>query len=167
MKNPKKIQFLENALKSQNVQAFLKVIRKCEGTDAEDGYSYLFGSNPRNKRRFQDFSKHPKLSFPFGKTTSSAAGAYQIMGYTYDDLVKSLGITDFSPKSQDLMACERISYRNCLQKVIDGKFSESIYGCNKEWASLPGSPYGQPTKTFDFCQKLYIQYGGQILTTSH
>jgi muramidase (phage lysozyme) len=163
MKSTKEyIEFLKKALQNENVKAFLNVIRKCEGTDAKDGYSYLFGSNPRNKRRFTDFSKHPKLSFPFGKTTSSAAGAYQIMGYTYDDLVDKLGITDFSPESQDLMACERISYRNCLQKLIDGKFEEVINGCNKEWASLPNSPYGQPVKTMQFCKDLYIKFGGKI-----
>lgn len=156
------LQFLENALLSPNVQAFLKVIRHCEGTISADGYAYLFGSDIFPNRRITDFSKHPNKSYPFRNTKSDAAGAYQIMYPTYLDCVKATEISTFDPHSQDIFACERISYRNCLQKVIDGHLEVSILGCNKEWASLPLSPYGQPTHTMQQCIDWYKQEVGKI-----
>jgi len=158
------LDFLENALKNKNVQAFLATIRKCEGTDAKDGYTYLFGSNKNNSLRFSSFKSHPRIKRPFGKTFSDAAGSYQIMSATFDDLSKRLGLSDFTPHTQDLMCLELISQRNQLQNVIDGRFDEAIKGVNTIWASLPGSPYGQPTHTITECIIYYTDNGGQRLT---
>jgi len=33
--------------------------------------------------------------------------------------------------------------------VKAGRFDAAVAKCAKEWASLPGSPYGQPVKTLD------------------
>lgn len=157
------LDFLKQAVQNNRVQGFMKTIRQCEGTDAPDGYNYLFGSNPGNDIRFTDFSDHPRIHRPFGKTTSSAAGAYQIMQPTWDDdIQKHLHLPDFSPANQDLGCAYLISEKDCLQKLMDGDFHTAIDRCNKVWASLPGSPYGQPTHSLEQVKEWYIDNGGTI-----
>lgn len=156
------IDFLKSALLNSNVQAGLKTIRESEGSAAEDGYSYLFSSSPRNDVRFKDYSKHPNIKMPYGTTFSTAAGAYQIMYNTWVDIQKQLNLPDFSPASQDIACCFLISQRNCLQKLMDGGFDAFVAKCNTIWASLPGSPYGQPTHDIAKVQKWYEENGGVI-----
>lgn len=45
--------------------------------DTETGYDVTFGF-----REVADLSKHPKIHVPFGNTTSTAFGRYQIMDFT-------------------------------------------------------------------------------------
>lgn len=158
----KYLQFLENTLPNTNIQAMLKTIRKSEGTDAPDGYSYLFGSSPKNKLRFSGFSDHPHIEEPFGKQFSSAAGAYQILFPTWENIQKSISLPDFTPHSQDI-ACEwLISEVNCLELIVNGKFYEAEKKCATIWASLPFSIYGQPVHTIDQVVGWYKNYGGII-----
>ena len=161
--------FLEKALQNANVKAFLWMIRKCEGTSAKDGYNYLFGSSPKNARRFKSFEKHPKIPYEFKVGTKTqrtdAAGAYQFLGSTYDDLVKTLGVKDFKPYTQELMAAELISQRNCLQILMNGGFMVALKKCATTWASLPDAPYGQPIKTVEECKAWYLEAGGTIMET--
>ena len=155
------IDFLKKSLENANVQAMLKTIRKCEGTDAPDGYNYLFGSSPHNDRRFDNFATHPNKSFPFGHDQfSTAAGAYQILYTTWKDSSIKLGLNDFSPASQDLIAVSLISQKNCLQKLIHGYFEEVISHISTIWASLPNSPYGQPTHGLPQVAGWYKENGG-------
>lgn len=151
-----------------DIKAVIATIRKCEGTDAADGYSYLFGSTPNNNRRFTDFSKHPNQRFPFicnGETQySSAAGALQILKGTYDTLCRKYGFAAFAPEDQDIMGLALFDTRNVLKAVADGKFlhPDVLDTLNNEWASLPGAEYGQPTKTLDKITKWYLAAGGVI-----
>lgn len=156
------LQFLESALQNDNVKAFMLTIRKCEGTDAPDGYQYLFGSSPRNDRRFTDFSDHPNIHEPFRNTTSSAAGAYQIMHPTWVEIKAKLRLPDFSPHSQDIACCEIFSERNTLQKLMDGDFNHALQACATIWASLPGNNYGQPEHSVAEVTKWYQDNGGDI-----
>ena len=70
------------------------------------------------------------------------------MGYTWNDgtqvsLRKQYGITDFTPKSQDRYGVILIKYkRSSLKEIMSGDIEKAIRKCNKEWASLPESPYG-------------------------
>lgn len=143
-----------------NVRAFLKMLRHGEGTSSDDGYRVIFGGE-----RFSSFADHPrkKVTKPMGKQTltSSAAGAYQFLERTWDGLVKQYGFKDFSPGNQDLGAIALIAGRGALQDVIAGRFETAVRKCNKEWASLPASPYGQPTVTMSKARALYLQYGGK------
>lgn len=162
--------YLQNAVNDANVKALQIAIRKCEGTDAPGGYNYLFGSSPHNDRRFTDMSRHPNQKFPFSGGVSDAAGAYQIMYATEQGLIKQLisyGMSEadaanFDAPTQDLKCVLLFSNRNCCQKVIDGDFDEAISILNKEWASLPGSPYGQPVKTMEQVTGFYTDAGGTI-----
>ncbi len=133
-------------LKNQNVQAFLALIRHTEGAD----YGTLFGGG-----RFDQFEDHPRI--PITRTlggkpiTSTAAGAYQFLSRTWDECAKALDLPDFTPANQDRAALYLIERRRALPAVLEGDWVTAIERCNREWASLPGSPYGQPTKSMAKC----------------
>src|SRR5690348_11730516 len=134
------LKFLQTAIANKNVQAFMLMVRKSEGTDAPDGYNYLFGSSPKNKVRFTGFSKHPNIAVPFRNGLSStAAGAFQILFKTWEEIRIKYNLPDFSPTSQQIACAELISQKNVLQKLIDGDFKTALYACSNIWASLPGN----------------------------
>ena len=115
----------------------MNLITYCEGTDKQGTpYSELFGYD-----NFTDFSKHPNIKVTKNGYTSTAAGRYQILYRTY----LSLGGGSFRPVDQDNMAIALIKRRGAYQNVLKGEFETAIKKCATEWASLPGSPYGQPT----------------------
>jgi murein DD-endopeptidase MepM/ murein hydrolase activator NlpD/muramidase (phage lysozyme) len=146
------------ALKSVNVQAFLKAIAIAElGEDAEakGGYGYLFGDTG-GKETFSpcSLSSHPKRRISSGRFTSSATGRYQTMDFVWEDDAygyRKLGLVDFKPVSQEILAVGRMIYRQILDDVIAGRFEAAIDGKGKglgaryEWASIQGNPYGQGT----------------------
>jgi muramidase (phage lysozyme) len=148
-----------SALLNPNVRAFLAVIRAGEGTSDPDGYRRHFGGE-----LFSDFSQHPKRAITklLGgqPLTSTAAGAYQFLSKTWAECQNALKLPDFSPESQDLAAMYLIDRRGALDAVIRGDLEVAIAKCAKEWASLPGSPYGQPTKTLAQCIAVYDAAGG-------
>lgn len=154
---------LQEALRSQNVGAFLSMLRYGEGTADALGYHRLFGG--KNCDSLEDHPRDPQTcTLRGGKTlTSTAAGAYQFLARTWDGLVREYGFADFSPQSQDLGAVALIKGRGALDDVIAGRLGAAIIKCNKEWASLPGSPYGQPTVTMDKARQLYMAAGGSIM----
>lgn len=141
---------------NQNLQAFLTLIRTGEGTADDGGYSRLFGGGS-----FDGFADHPRQRVTRSGLTSTAAGAYQILARTWDDLKNSgYSFPDFSPASQDKAAIALIKRRGALADVLAGRFDRAITKCNKEWASLPGSPYGQPTLSMSRARQILAQAGG-------
>lgn len=77
------------------------------GTESGNQYNRLFSH--QGVRTFSDFSKHPNSPAPILKgpnagKTSTAAGRYQIIKETWDRAAAALGLTDFSPASQDRAA---------------------------------------------------------------
>ena len=88
------------------------------------------------------FSKHPNVLVQVTATIkSTAAGRHQILYKTWIELK----LPDFSPASQDLAAVRLFKRRNMLAPLFAGDVQQAIRNGNREWASLPGSPYGQPT----------------------
>jgi muramidase (phage lysozyme) len=144
-----------------NLRAFLWMIRKCEGTANEMGYRTLFGY-----KYFDDFSKHPNRKVTAGGYTSTAAGAYQILYKTWVWLKTFNDLPDFSPENQDKAAVALIQYRGALEDVYAGRFDSAVKKCAKEWASLPGSPYGQPTRSLADARDFYTEAGGIITTAT-
>lgn len=143
---------------NKNVKAFLWMIRKCEGTANEKGYNTLFGYE-----YFSDMSKHPNKVICKGGYCSTAAGAYQILYKTWTTVIlKRIALPDFSQKSQDLAAIELLKVRGAYEDVKAGRFESAVQKCAKEWASLPGSPYGQPTRTLAQAKGYYKEAGGQL-----
>jgi muramidase (phage lysozyme) len=119
-------------------RAFLDMIAYSEGTLHPKGYSTLFGGE-----QFNLTNKHPRKVVCNKHLCSTAAGRYQILSRTD----KEIKVTGFNPKAQDTKALKLIRRRNALRLVRQGKVSEAIDLCSEEWASFPGSPYGQPTHT--------------------
>lgn len=150
---------LIEALENPNVRAFLRMLRHGEGTAGDNGYRVQFGGG-----LFASFVDHPREPITRnlgGKPiTSTAAGAYQFLARTWDGLVKQYGFADFGPKNQDLGAVALIAGRGALADVIAGRFEQAVIKCNREWASLPGSPYGQPVVTMARARQEYETHGG-------
>lgn len=159
------IDSLRVALQDDNISAFLVMLRHGEGTSDGGGYSRMFGGS-----HFDSFTDHPRTPQTHklgGKPiTSTAAGAYQFLSRTWDGLVKQYGFPDFTPESQDLGAVALIKGRKALDDVIAGRFEAAVAKCNKEWASLPGSPYGQPVVTIEKAREIYKQAGGFFVDES-
>jgi muramidase (phage lysozyme) len=148
--------------RERNVRAFLKVIRNGEGTSDGDGYRRMFGGE-----LFDSFADHPRklhtCNTPNGPLSSTAAGAYQFLSRTWDLLVKVYGFPDFSPPCQDEGAVALIVGRKAIDDVIYGDINEAIRKCAKEWASLPGSQYEQPTVALARALDIYTANGGEVL----
>lgn len=152
------------------IRAFIRMVRVGEGTgemikslnknketvyiahDFEIGYTTGYGGV-----KITDLSTHPQTIYEGG---SSAAGAYQVMRYTWwelagfevedkkktgkyfeeRDLLKKYKILDYSAESQDkiCVALMKKQRPNLITKIIANKIEEAI---QKEacfiWASLP------------------------------
>ncbi|MCV9934683.1 glycoside hydrolase family 104 protein [Flavobacterium sp. LS1R47] len=91
------------------VRAFMRMLRVKEDTVGDEGYEKNVGGKSFIKDYKKDWSTHPKVSIYIKRIrdSSNAAGAYQFMGKTYDEVIKNYGkrykITDFSKEAQDKM----------------------------------------------------------------
>jgi muramidase (phage lysozyme) len=134
----KKSRLEENSayLADANVAAFLKAIGEAEG----GGYDFKYGA-VKGKRndpwRFSDTSTHPGPGFG-GKTT--AAGMYQITVDTWRDHGGKMGLTDFTPKTQDLIAVEMLRSLGVIDNIKAGDIAGAMPQAAKKWAALPMGP---------------------------
>jgi hypothetical protein len=141
-------------LENPNIRQFLDFLGKAEGAD----YNVIVGG-----KKFDDFSRHPNVvGLRTKEGPSTAAGKYQIVKTTYDDIAPKLGIKDFSPQSQDKIAVALIERRGALSDVLAGDWKTAIDKLGKEWASLPSSPYSQPKKDWGFVGKNLPEQVAQI-----
>lgn len=139
---------------SPNLAAFLELIKWAEGTDAPGGERALFSWHAvRNPGMvFDSFADHPRRAITANGYTSTAAGWFQILAGTWDDYCKAKGgPRPFTPENQVDCAIWLIQRRGALEDVEAGRIGDAIAKCAKEWASLPGSPYGQPMRTLGEC----------------
>ncbi|MGM5630052.1 hypothetical protein O2K51_04040 [Apibacter raozihei] len=128
-------------------------------------------------------STHPQIITKSGGYSSSAAGAYQIMGYTYKwlggqdldknfkptgvydknhDYIKKYSIPNFNQESQDKLCIIILRHKrsaNFLDLITKNKIQEALeeYG-SYEWASLPPSRYGQPNQTMENALSNYNKF---------
>ena len=141
---------LQSALHTRNMRAFLRVIREGESSQGDDAYRTLFGGG-----LFGDLSKHPNRTITANGYTSTAAGAYQFLSKTWNECRDVLNLRGFTPAEQDLAAVFLIQRRGALDDVLEGRIEDAIAKCGREWASLPGSPYGQPVMTLEKAMRTY------------
>lgn len=123
-------------LADRNVSAFLKAIAEAEG----GGYDFKYGAikGKRNDPwRFSDLSTHPGTGFG-GSTT--AAGMYQITIATWRQHGGKMGLTDFSPTTQDLIAVEILRSLRIIDKIKSGDIAGAIGPASRTWAALPMGP---------------------------
>ncbi len=147
---------------SANLNAFLDMIAVSEGTAhlGDDGYNVLVGGT-----LLADYLDHPRklVSLPRYKIKSSAAGRYQFLSATWDEMARKLHLVDFSPMNQDRAAIELLRRRRALQAVERGHLAAAIAACRREWASLPDAGYGQREHRFDTLASAYTKAGGLII----
>lgn len=159
----------------KQVIAFLNTIKIAEIGDwliahSDDGYNVLVGSTPPKKRGnetipanlllFEGYAAHPNV---YNKATNStAAGAYQLLGRYYAPYAKLLGLKDFSPESQDLIAIQQIKECRALPLIQAGHFATAVKLCAHIWASFPGNAYDQNPKSIEYLTKVFKDNGGQI-----
>lgn len=142
---------LQPLVGNPNVQNFLGLISKAEGTDRY-GHATAFGGG-----MLDNLSDHPRKLYDFTQTDgkankTSAAGKYQFLQPTWDDVSKQLGLQDFSPESQDLAAVELLRRNGALEDVLKGDYHAAAKKSGGTWASLPSSPYAQPKRTAGFIE---------------
>lgn len=143
---------LATYLQNPNVRTFLDVISKAEGTDTH-GYATAFGGG-----QLESLADHPRRLYDFTQTDgkankTSAAGKYQFLQRTWDDVAGNLGLQDFGPESQDLAAVELLRRAGALESAARGDFQAAAQLSGATWASLPSSPYAQPKRSQGFIEQ--------------
>jgi len=152
----------------KNMKAFLGMISWSEGTSqipgGDNGYRVLVGSTIKVPKLFPSYHDHPRIKVNLGNGLfSTAAGRYQILARIFDAYRKILGLHDFSPAAQDLVAQKLISERYADILIEQGDIVGAIRILKKIWASFPGSGYGQKGgHTMDELIDKYLEFGGTI-----
>lgn len=150
-----------------NVAAFLALVRTAE---AAGDYHAIAGGGS-----FASFAEHPfiadpSLPKPLGTT---ASGAYQMVKRTWTMARDALGLTDFSPASQDAAAVwilqhkvpgawTSISDTGNYELVAAGNFDEALRRLAPEWESLQKIAAGSYYLSLADARALYTQAGGAL-----
>ncbi len=138
-----------------NLVAFLALIRQFE---SRNRYDVLYGG-----QTFSDYSQHPNIPVPInlpgyeGKV-STAAGAYQFIHRTWQNLAERLGLTDFTPASQDAAAVELLIEIGAMQAIQSGDFDAAMRAASSQWASLPYSAAKQSPKSIAAANEFLTRY---------
>jgi len=116
------------------VRKFLDTIGWAEGAD----YTTGFGG-----RRIDSLAWHPypQGAFRHGSSTTSAAGKYQFQRGTWERAARSLGLTDFSPQSQDIAALYLVDKDGgALSDVAAGNVTSAVLKTRGIWESFVVRP---------------------------
>lgn len=148
-----------------NLAAFLDMIAWAEGTDngrqktMDRGYDVVVGGS-----NFVGYTKHPRIlvELPRLGIKSTAAGRYQLLARYYDAYTKSLGLSDFTPASQDKIAIQQIKECRAIPQLERGDLEGAVHSCRRIWASLPGANYGQHEQHIVKLAAAYEAAGGRI-----
>lgn len=122
---------------------------------SDDGYNVLVGSTASKPKLFASYDHHPNIlvGLPNLGVSSTAAGRYQILKRTWDDVARHLG--DFGPVNQDRAAIALIRRRGAWEPIDTGRTELAFMLCAKEWASLPGAGYGQHENALEKLMAVY------------
>ena len=154
---------------NHNVKAMLKTIARAEGMEGKPNAGYDLGYG---YRKIASLEQHPYFGKETvqinGKRVSTASGSYQFMGHSWAEETKKLGLTDFSPASQDIAAISRMSMRGALDDVAKGQVTaNTLTKLSPEWASInvKGKGYYQGQKTAQGEQSDMLAYFKQQQTS--
>jgi muramidase (phage lysozyme) len=152
---------LRQALGNANVRALLRVVREGETDQTPNAYRKLVG-DPPGVYSIKILKDHPRRVVHIDRLQlfSSAAGAYQFLTRTWDELVTQYGFEDFSPSCQDEAAVALFARRKALDAAIGGALALWLDKCSYEWASLPPGRYGQGELSIERVTRVFKEYGG-------
>jgi muramidase (phage lysozyme) len=153
-------------LQNPNVRTFLHTIAETETETEGGGYDFKYGALKGRKNdpwRFTDFSTHlgPCVD---GKNT--AAGMYQTLKDTWKVRIENMGLTDFSPMTQDLIAVDILRTIHALDAVMSGDLPSALEKASAQWSSLPKGPSqgghypDQITKPYEQVVEIFKNNGG-------
>lgn len=150
-------------LDNPNVRIMLQLIQEAEG--AVHGYHTAFGGG-----KIESLDDHPRTVHEFTQTDkkknkTTAAGGYQFLEKTWDDVAGKLGLPNFGEESQDLAAIELLRRAGALDAAATGDFETAISKSGTTWASLPSSPYAQPTRSQDWVDNFMARQAGDTEAT--
>lgn len=145
-----------------NRRAFLDMIAFSEGTPRygdQAGYNVIVGGG-----LFDSYADHPRklVDLPKLGIKSTAAGRYQLLSRYFDHYKNALGLPDFSPHSQDMIALQQIRECRALDDIDAGRLEAAIIKCAHIWASLPGAGYGQHENPYHLLMAAYEKAGGVV-----
>lgn len=155
----------------KNVTAFLDMVAYAEighiilnDPKSDNGYKVLVGSTPNNIITFDSYADHPRILVPLPRLgiKSTAAGRYQLLSRYWNVYKRQLGLKDFSPISQDLVAIRQIKEQRALEDIKDGQFEEAVRKVRNIWASMPSAGYGQHEHKMEALAKVFTLHGGEI-----
>jgi muramidase (phage lysozyme) len=119
---------------NKNLRAFLAMLRKFESNNRYD--AYVYGGS------FSDMSDHPiatgEKEYVYRKDgrPTSAAGAYQFVYSTWQDMGGAAKYGDFSISAQDKLAVDYIKARGALEYINAGLFWDAKEVLAPVWESL-------------------------------
>lgn len=140
-----------------NSNAMLSLISTTEGTGS--CYNFMVGF-----KKFYTYAKHPNIEQPFGEKTSTAAGRYQFLFSTWQEMVNAKGYIDFSPVNQDGATLHYMGVRGFTTpgKTLNrADFERAMDRLSYAWASLPPGRHGQPAYTMDEAWGIYQDFRNQ------
>ena len=147
---------------NDNARRWADVTKYAEGTDKDETpHKVLFGGGHFDNTK----PGHPNQVICKGKHCSAAAGAYQFMPFTWDEVAQALGWPKDAPMSkenQDKAFIYKAKQRG-VDVTKDPFTRENVAKLAPEWASFPTlsgkSFYGQPVKGFTAMEAVF--YGGR------
>ncbi len=155
---------ISDLLRNRQVQAFLRVIREKESSQ-DDAIAYRIMIGWPHDPGFTELAPpelhdHPRKYNP--KRDSTAAGAYQFLASSWDDMAKELGLSGFYPGNQDRAAVGQLAYLGALNHVLAGRIDAALRASavRQGWASLPGGV--QAIQTMAGARAVFERWGGVI-----
>ena len=129
------------------VRAFLDTLSMSEGTygKGDNGYDIVYGGKTLAEYG-GNYDRHLGKYFRINNKTdkkTSAAGRYQFIKGTWEGKAKQLGLSDFSPRNQDIAAVSLAIDRGMLPAILDGDVATWRMKGKDEWASLGPSAAGK------------------------
>jgi muramidase (phage lysozyme) len=143
----------------RNVAALMDTIAHAEGVEQfsrDGGYDVIVGGS-----LFTSYADHPRKLVSLRRLgiKSSAAGRYQFLSRTWDDVRRRLGsrvLPDFGPVSQDRGCVLLLRQCGAYSLIRAGRLYDAINAARALWASLPGAGYGQRELKAEYLRTIYL-----------